>query len=622
MSSSWSSSTQLLTLPPPPSPPSPLSLLSSSSRTLCLMSMTSRSRQSPHARPTRTRSRLAVHIQPLQSRTASSSSDNSFPPSPPPPSSSSSTADATTSRLVTSDPPHRSNTKTHSTSSYFYPFSSHSDTSGSSVQFLSSKSFRFTPNSMSSLSSHWLPILTVLLLLLHTSHAWGFECPKQCECHNLRDPNRVSTSMAARCRVNDSMARYNFSVFSPRYTTVLVLQCQGKALTPVNHMFRDLFYLEELVFKDCRFTTIPDYTLAGLTNLKNFSIFGADRLTFTPRLFQKLMNLQNLEIIRSGFQSVPVNFLCHSTRIRSLIFSENEIFTLRDLKNLCLVNATLLGQISRLDLSYNNIKEITEDFDAMFTGIELVNFVGNKIESIVNNSCSELYDLTVLDLSRNRIKEFPLDFLEYSDNLMQLGLSHNPISRLFPVFSSLSNLRIFEAEHTHLDNNIWSDLNEKPQLESLNLAYCRLSLINKSVMNKLTSLIRLNLHSNSISRLSPNVFSSNRKLEVLILTNNSLIHLDENSLHGLTGLRHLDLSYNSLSAIHIDAFHDLINVEKLDMSYNELQEIPNSIHPLNRVQELYFEGNQIRRIYKDFFKGMDSVNRIVLAKKPHSRGRC
>lgn len=463
-------------------------------------------------------------------------------------------------------------------------------------------------------SSHWLPVLTVLLLLIHTTQAWGFECPKQCECHNLRDPNRVSTSMAARCRVNESMDRYNFSVFSPRYTTVLVVQCQGKPLTPVNHMFRDLFYLEELVFKDCRFNTIPDYALAGLTNLKNFSIFGADRLTFPPHVFQKLLNLQNLEILRSGFKLVPVNFLCRSARIQSLTFSENEIFSLSEMKNLCLTNSTLLGQITRLDLSYNKIKVITDDFDGLFTGIEMVNFVGNQIETIANNSCSELYDLTVLDLSRNRIKSFPPDFLDYSDNLQQLGLSHNPISRLFPVFKRLTTLRIFEAEYTKLDDSVWGELIEMTELNSLNIAHCRLSSINRAVMNKLTSLTRLNLHSNSIGHLAPNVFSSNRHLEVLILTNNSLIHLGEYSLHGLTGLKHLDLSYNNLSAIHIDAFHDLIHVEKLDMSYNELLEIPNSIHPLNQVQELYFEGNQIRRIYKDSFKGMDSVNRIVLAK--------
>ncbi|GAB1600924.1 toll-like receptor Tollo [Argonauta hians] len=475
-------------------------------------------------------------------------------------------------------------------------------------------SLSFSPTSI---SFPGMIILFLLLLSSHSAQPWvtqpEFICPIQCECHNLRT-SQLSTSIAARCRINETMSRYNFTVFSAPYITVLVIQCQGKALNPVNKMFRNLPFLEELVFKDCYFKNIPEYTLSGLSNLKNFSIFGADHLSLTANLFQKVVKLKNLEIIRSGFKSIPNDILCNSVDIELLTLSQNELTHVSELKKFCLTNTTILDQIARLDLSYNLIQIIPAEFSKLFPDMQMVNFVGNRIEKIENGSVSGLYYLTVMDLSKNRIRNFPHDFLENSFGIQQLGISFNPVTTIFPYFKQLLDLEVFEAEHTFLDNTFWREIPKASALTNLNLAHCGISKINKSVMGNLKSLRRLNLNSNSILSLPSNVFSSNDKLHVLILSNNSIEVLMENSLQGLKSLRELDISYNNISVIGEDAFHDLLVIEKLDLSFNKLHDIPSAIAPLDKIQELYLEGNFISKINKNSFKGLDSINRIVLSK--------
>lgn len=155
----------------------------------------------------------------------------------------------------------------------------------------------------------------------------------------------------------------------------------------------------------------------------------------------------------------------------------------------------------------------------------------------------ELADVSIVELTGNRIKALPADMLQLI-SIRQLILSYNQLSELPNGCTTLSRLNVLD-----LSNNKLTTLpNMAPMLslKVLDLTANKLGATDgtsPTAIEALIHLVRLDLGNNKLKRLSEGFASSLTKLQSLSLFRNDLTTLPED-IGNLTGLTHLDLCFN------------------------------------------------------------------------------
>ncbi|XP_055908773.1 leucine-rich repeat neuronal protein 3 [Eupeodes corollae] len=267
----------------------------------------------------------------------------------------------------------------------------------------------------------------------------------------------------------------------------------------------------------------------------------------------------------------------------------------------------------------------------------------NSIGTIVNAAFRNLLNLTVLDLSYNKITtktlrpeifqgNYKKDAYEPLPNVIQLDLGHNDL-------------------HT-LDSGVFEHL---PKLEILNLASNQFHVIDRLsevAIGGLVHLKTLDLSYMELKELPDNLLHAPRDLERLILTGNLLdelpdgLHLsinlksltfDDNLLTSLEGenvfpllpkLEYLSISYsNDLVKIGEGAFSNLPNIKTLELSDNpKLSYIDPkafakaTVNPLiyDRpiLKELNLHNDNLTTLDHDLLDRWDKIEQIDLRRNP------
>ncbi|KAM9242228.1 leucine-rich repeat-containing protein 53 [Dugong dugon] len=171
------------------------------------------------------------------------------------------------------------------------------------------------------------------------------------------------------------------------------------------------------------------------------------------------------------------------------------------------------------------------------------------LPSIESTNLSLLFNLALLSLSRNGIKDVQEDALH-----------------------GLTKLRTLLLEHNHISSPSLSD----------------------HTFSKLRSLQVLVLSNNALNTLRGSWFRNTRALTRLQLDGNQITNLTDSSFGGthLPSLRHLDLSNNFISYIGKDAFWPLPQLQEVDLSRNRLAHMPDVFTPLKQLILLSLDKNQ------------------------------
>ena len=322
-----------------------------------------------------------------------------------------------------------------------------------------------------------------------------------------------------------------------------------------------------------KFSNISEYQLKLL--LQAFENINIDKLTFK--------NVNNLDIISL--------FLLKNKSIKMLDLSNNNIeditSILLSLKN----NISLEG----LDLSNNKISNIDYIYEAFINNKTLItlNLSHNKISSIdslCENIKNNTNNIENLDLSYNNIDEVSYLFYALKNNktLINLNLSNNKISNIdyvYEAFKSNKTLTTLNLSYNKIlsidslsklikNNNTIKELNlSKNILDDISILLD--ALINNS------SIKILDLYYNNINNIDliDIVLKNNNTIKDINLINNEIKHIDNfSNIIKIMKLKNIDIKYSEQYFNHsTKLIYDLYNNhqpnEKINISLDNEKEI-------------------------------------------------
>ncbi|XP_056158051.1 leucine-rich repeats and immunoglobulin-like domains protein 3, partial [Lampris incognitus] len=197
------------------------------------------------------------------------------------------------------------------------------------------------------------------------------------------------------------------------------------------------------------------------------------------------------------------------------------------------------------------------------------------------------------DLSRNRVRRVEGLTFHGLHALRSLKMQRNGISRL-------------------MDGAFWGLGN----METLQLEYNNLTEVSKGWLYGLLTLQQLHLGHNSISRIRADAWEFCQKLSQLDLSSNHLSRLEESSFVGLSLLDELHIGNNRVSFIADGAFRGLSHLQTLDLQNNEIswtiEDMNGPFSALDKLKQLFLQGNQIRSVTKKSFSGLDTLTHLDL----------
>lgn len=215
------------------------------------------------------------------------------------------------------------------------------------------------------------------------------------------------------------------------------------------------------------------------------------------------------------------------------------------------VPSELHPNIRKIDLSENNLQNITKMPLTFYTFLRYLDLSSNRISYIEPGIFSDMMNLVEINLANNQLYRLA---------------QHNLWVGLLP------QVRKLDLSHNSLYNGMARQfLQQAPSLEYLSLAENSITEISWRTFQGSPRLIEVDLHSNMIMEIEEGAFEVLSHLSTLNLSMNSLTCIAGFSLKQL---QVLDLSRNSIETFHSTESKEEFNLVWLDLSENKLLRFP------------------------------------------------
>lgn len=233
--------------------------------------------------------------------------------------------------------------------------------------------------------------------------------------------------------------------------------------------------------------------------------------------------------------------------------------------------------VQMLDLSRNQVQNLSQETLSYHTGFHHLNLHGNRIHFIQPGLFKDMTDLEVLDLSRNHLNVF----------------AHSKTN-----IGSLAAVKSLDLS----SNGLYTDMSDfflasSPSLENLSLNSNSITKVSRNTFSGALSLRRISLHNNVILEIEDGAFDSLNDLAELDLSKNSITCITD---FNLCNLKMLNLSRNSIELFQSTRSMDRFQLSNLDLSQNKMLYFPllprkNVLEYLdvsrNRLQSVDVTGN-------------------------------
>ncbi|XP_030199614.1 toll-like receptor 13 isoform X1 [Gadus morhua] len=332
--------------------------------------------------------------------------------------------------------------------------------------------------------------------------------------------------------------------------------------------------------------------------------------------------LSGFEIRNNGIKHIRPDMLHLCTNLKLLDIGLNEITeisnksfqSLRQLHTLIIHSNRLTSvpyairntQISKLDLSCNNISVIDCDDFANMTGLKVLHLYKNHLSALKDCVFKDLVNLKELMLQNCSIDQLNGALKKNMPNLIHLSLLNNQLTVLdhgeFKALNSLQNLTLEGNKLNKLKNGTFFGLSS---LTHLSLQSNEITEISNGAFADLKALKTLNLNCNhlkyaSVERISYPPFVELSQLDTLLFTAQKKIHkraLPQNFLHGLTNLSVLDIRGNEFASLHPHTFNYTPNLNELILSQNDITDIPDNLFsPIQKLKSLWISQTNLRSL--------------------------
>ncbi|XP_059198161.1 toll-like receptor 8 [Centropristis striata] len=228
------------------------------------------------------------------------------------------------------------------------------------------------------------------------------------------------------------------------------------------------------------FSSLPDLTYLDLS-------FNKIDLAY-DNAFKELQKLQVLDLSYNPhyFQAFGIthnlNFTKNLPVLRVLNMSHNSISRLT-------TKQMHSKSLAELQFTYNNLGNLWKEKDGSYkmlfnnlTNLTILDISHNRISKIPDDVYEYLpHKLTTLRIDHNSLKDFKWDKLKRFDQLQILDLSFNSLSNVTGISSNLTDtLTFLDLSHNHIFHLDSGFLNGAKSLKTLSLSHNKLTTINQS----------------------------------------------------------------------------------------------------------------------------------------------
>lgn len=321
--------------------------------------------------------------------------------------------------------------------------------------------------------------------------------------------------------------------------------------------------LSTLQWLNLSYNLIPEVPkeIAGLVSLTHFYL-QYNKVTKVTGSICQLTSIRELNLSYNHLE-----ILTHSIGELELLtvlnLSHNKLKVIPD----GLKHGGSLKSLHKLDLGYNNMSQIEEDFfeseEEILPSLEELYMNNNQFESLPSSFWRNMSNLTLLDLKNNKLKNISKD-IGYFLYLNILDLSNNEIESLPDQISQITSAQVINFFGNKLKNI--PPMDNMNYLQYLNIGYNELSEINISCLEALEELV---ICGNNIKKLPDNIPEIWPNLKILSANNMALREIPK-SLSELLLLEHLDLSFNKITEIP-PQLGDIEGLRTLLLGHNRLE---------------------------------------------------
>lgn len=429
-----------------------------------------------------------------------------------------------------------------------------------------------------------------------------------------------------------------------------------KGLENIDHKNMELPCLIFISMKNCDLTTLPAfvYKMRFLSVL----VLSYNQISsLNENLDAHLPDLKSLYLRGCKFTEIP-HTIANMNNLKALIMDHNQLLRKNiDHEKQCV-------PLSLRKLSFSENPELQEIPHYIFNITELteLHMKGCNIANI-GIGMSRLTQLRILNLSNNKLTEFPRGILDLV-NLVYLYISsNNSITSIPNGIGNLKELIDFIIHNCNITGKLPNNLCKLEKLKTLILNDNKITEIPEQIGN-LRSLRNLQLKNNNIINL-PNSICNLKQLNILIISENHLkslpvflgdlklltvLEVGKNSglkflptsIGNLMNLRKFEagglnlhpngLSENFFSLFCIEdlclsrthqvasskGFWKLWRLRKLDISKCRIFEFPNWICTLSRLRILKIECNLIKSIPEQI-SDLKNLDRLDISKNQLSQ---
>ncbi|XP_070592846.1 toll-like receptor 13 [Erythrolamprus reginae] len=354
--------------------------------------------------------------------------------------------------------------------------------------------------------------------------------------------------------------------------------------------------------------------------------------------FKNFSHLQALNISQNNISKIEDGAFIHTSHLEFLNLSANQLQLLSSSMFDGLMNLTTLL------LASNKIYRINSSAFANLENLKVIDLSSNKLYTLsAMHAVFNMRSLRELHIKDNGLQNFSTKEIISSPPLLQLDVSHNPISLINITTPVLQKLFSLDLSFAIANDSILWEIEDPCFLEGLKVLYLRGIAMEPSEISKVIQMLNCSqlkiIHLNQLNitesdNLIEKVCQWHQQVQSLNFQGNVFTNINVGAFENCTHLKFLDMSFNMLKRLPMASFQSLNllhsiswtnnistlvpiitpNVsllERLDLSFNKITKITSDdFRYLNNLKAFYINGNQIAFVSSHTFDNLNNLQEL------------